>query len=300
MSDDHRDDDRRVAQPGPAPAERMESVVGRLQVLDFTLEPGLTLNAAVTGPLVAAGIGAAQVELDGGAFGPFAYVMPAAAADAAHAAWYSAPFTPAGTTRLARANATFGRKAGAPFLHCHGMWTEADGARRGGHVLPHETVVAAPVRARAYGAREVEMTADLDPETNFTLFTPQLPELPAPGPASGAGPRIAFARVRPNEDLTAAVEALCRRHGFAGGRLRGGVGSLIGARFLDAEPVFDYATEVLVTSGDVWPDASGALRADIAVALVGLSGILADGRLRRADNPVLITFELAVEEAAVL
>ncbi|MDI4658215.1 DUF296 domain-containing protein [Xanthobacter autotrophicus] len=282
---------RRIAQPGPAPQERIESAVGRLQVLDFTLEPGLTLNAAVTGPLIAAGMGAAQVEISGGAFGPFTYVMPAASSDATHAAWYSAPFTPAGETRLDRGNVTFGRKEGAPFIHCHAFWTEPDGSRHGGHIMPHETVVAAPIRARAYGAAEVETTADFDPETNFPLFTPHARIAPAEG-----GPRIAFARVRPNVEIGAAVEEVCRRHGFAGGRLRGGVGSLIGARFTDAPPVDDYATEVFVTSGLVSPDASGALTAQIGLALVSLTGAMAVGRLVRGANPVLITFELAVEE----
>ena len=282
---------RRIAQPGPAPQERIESAVGRLQVLDFTLEPGLTLNAAITGPLVTAGLGAAQVELSGGAFGPFTYVMPAASSDAAHAAWYSAPFTPAGETRLDRGNVTFGRKEGAPFIHCHAFWTEPDGSRHGGHVMPHETVVAAPIRARAYGAAEVETTADFDPETNFPLFTPHARIAPAEG-----GPRVAFARIRPNVDIDEAVEALCRRHGFTGGRLRGGVGSLIGARFTDAPAVDDYATEVFVTSGLVAPDASGTPTAQIHIALVSLAGTMAEGRLVRGDNPVLITFELAVEE----
>ncbi|MFG1378007.1 DUF296 domain-containing protein [Xanthobacter autotrophicus] len=290
---------RRISQPGPAPHERIESAVGRLQVLDFTLEPGLTLNAAITGPLMAAGMGAAQVEVSGGGFGPFTYVMPAAASDAIHAAWYSAPFTPAGETRLDRGNVTFGHKEGAPFIHCHAFWTEPDGSRHGGHIMPHETVVAAPIRARAYGAAEVETTADFDSETNFPLFTPHLSPHLSPHarsvPAEG-GPRIAFARVRPNVEIGAAVEELCRRYGFAGGRLRGGVGSLIGARFTDAQPVDDYATEVFVTSGTVAADASGALTAQIDLALVSFTGAMAEGRLVRGANPVLITFELAVEE----
>ncbi|MFG1383488.1 PCC domain-containing protein [Xanthobacter versatilis] len=284
-------DMRRIAQPGPAPRERIESAVGRLQVLDFTLEPGLTLNAAITGPLIAAGMGAAQVEISDGGFGPFTYVMPAASSDATHAAWYSAPFAPAGETRLERGNVTFGRKEGAPFIHCHAFWIEPDGSRHGGHIMPHETVVAAPIRARAYAAAEVETTADFDAETNFPLFTPHARIAPAEG-----GPRIAFARVRPNVEIGAAVEELCRRHGFAGGHLRGGVGSLIGARFADAPTVDDYATEVFVTSGTVAPDASGALAAQIDLALVSLTGAMAEGRLVPGANPVLITFELAVEE----
>lgn len=284
-------DIRQLAQPGPAPAERVESAVGRCVVLEFDLQPGLTLNAAVTGPLVAAGFGAAQVELSGGAFAPLAYVMPALSPDADHVAWYSATFTPAGTTRLERGNVTFGRREGAPFLHCHALWREADGRRGGGHILPHEAVVAEPIRARAFGAAEVETTADFDPETNFTLFTRHAVSAPQ------GGPRIVFARVRPNTDIFAAVETLARRHGLGAAQLRGCVGSLIGARFTDAPACADFATEAFITAGTVAPDGTGALKAEMEVALVGLSGALAEGRLARGENAVLITFELALVEA---
>ncbi|MFS8038440.1 DUF296 domain-containing protein [Xanthobacter sp. AM11] len=288
---------RRVEQPGPEAPERLESAVGRLVRLDFTLEPGLTLNAAVAGPLLRAGLAGAQVEISGGALSPFTYVMPAAAPDATHAAWYSAPFAPAGAARVVRGNVTFGHKGGAPFIHCHADWITADGRRGVGHVMPHETVVAAPIHASAYGTADVALTADFDPETNFTLFTPHA--LAAP---RGEGARLALARVRPNVDLAAALAALCRRHGFAGGILRGGVGSLAGARFDPLAPggvlpqVTDYATEVFVGAGSV-AAAGGTLAAALDITLVGMSGIIAEGPLARGGNPVLITFELAVEES---
>ncbi|WP_454916507.1 PCC domain-containing protein [Xanthobacter sediminis] len=286
---------RRLRQPGPAAEARVESAVGRMTTLDFTLQPGLTLNAAVAGPLVAAGFNAAQVEFSGGAFGPFTYVMPAAAPDDAHAAWYSAPFTPAGESWIEAGCLTFGRKESAPFVHCHAFWREPDGTRRGGHVMPHETVVSAPVEARAYGSADVAVTADFDPETRFTLFTPHALRAPE------AGPRIAFARVCPNTDIASAVAELCRRHQFTAGRLVGSIGSLIGARFANGSEVEDHATELFVRAGRVAPGADGTFAAEIDIAIVGLSGVLAEGRLA-GDNPVCITFELAVEEvdAAVL
>ncbi|MFG1480666.1 DUF296 domain-containing protein [Xanthobacter sp. V4C-4] len=282
---------RRLAQPGPVAAERIISAVGRLATLDFTLEPGQTLNAAIAGPLLRAGLTAAQVELSGGAFGPFTYVMPAAAPDDTHAAWYSAPFTPAGASPLEAGCLSFGHRDGAPFVHCHAVWREADGGRHGGHVMPLESVVAAPILARAYGTADIALTTEYDAETNFTLFTPRV--LRAPGP----GPRIAFARVRPNTDISAALVDLCRRHGFAAGRVRGSIGSLIGARFADAPDLPDHATELFVRHGRIAPGADGVLAAELDIALVGLSGALAQGRLA-GENPVCITFELAVEEVA--
>ncbi|MFG1361092.1 PPC domain-containing DNA-binding protein [Xanthobacter pseudotagetidis] len=283
---------RRLTQPGPEAPERIESAVGALKRLDFTLEPGLTINAAIAGPLLQAGISAAQVELEGGAFGPFTYVMPAGAQDAAHAAWYSAPFSPRGLTRLEAGNVTFGRREGSPFIHCHAFWIEPDGSRHGGHVMPHEAVVAEPIAARAYGTGDVQTSADFDPETNFTLFTPHQAR------AADGGPRIAFARVRPNTEISAALEEICRRHGFPAGRVRGSVGSLVGARFEDRAPVDDYATEVFVRDGVIAPDGAGGLKARLDIAMVGMSGVMAEGRLAHGRNGVCITFELAVEEAA--
>lgn len=280
---------RHLKQPGPPAPERVESAVGRCATLDFTLEPGRTLHAAVTTPLLAAGFNAAQVEMSGGAFGPFTYVMPAAAHDDAHAAWYSAPVTPAGESRIEAGCITFGRKEGAPLLHCHAVWREADGSRHGGHVMPQDTVVAAPVTARAYGTADVATLATFDPETRFILFAPRALRAPE------AGPRIAFARVRPNTDIGAALVELCRRHGFAAGRVRGSVGSLIGARFADGSSVADHATELFVRDGRIAPDRQGHLAATLDIALVGLSGVLAEGRIA-GDHPVCITFELAVEE----
>lgn len=283
------DQTRRLRQPGPPAAQRIESAVGRLQRLDFRLEPGLSLNAAVTAPLLAAGFTAAQVELTGGAFAPFHYVMPAAAPDDSHAAWYSATFSPPGATRLEHGALTFGRKDDAPFVHCHAFWIEPDGRAHGGHVLPHDTMVAQPIAARAYGTADVAITAEFDPETNFTLFTPRALRVP------DTGPRIAFARIRPNIDIAEALVQLCRSHGFAGGRVRGSIGSLVGARYADGTVVPDMATELFVCEGRISPGDEAAPAVALDVALVGLSGRRARGWLQ-GENPVCITFEVAVEE----
>src|SRR5690349_13631103 len=72
---------RRLAQPGPALEPRVESLAARTLALDLTLEPGLSLLEAVARPLRRAGFASAVLELRGGGFGPFAYVLPAHAPD---------------------------------------------------------------------------------------------------------------------------------------------------------------------------------------------------------------------------
>ena len=68
----------RLAQPGPGAAAAGGKPGGPdHSPLDFTLEPGLSLLEAVARPLRDAGFASAAVELQGGGFGPFAYVLPA-------------------------------------------------------------------------------------------------------------------------------------------------------------------------------------------------------------------------------
>ncbi len=50
-----------------------------------------------------------------------------------------------------------------------------------------------------------------------------------------------------------------------------------------------------IRSGVIVPGADGALEAELDVALVDYTGDLAEGRLRRGDNPVLMTMELVLE-----
>jgi predicted DNA-binding protein with PD1-like motif len=277
---------RRLVQPGPAHPERIESFEGRSHRLEFPLQPGLTLNEALTRPLVAAGMRSAALAFEGGALGPFSYVMPGPSTDDAHVAYFSAPRSPPGETVVEIANATLGWRDGEPFVHCHGAWIEEGTHRRGGHMLPHETIIARSTIVHAWALSEIAIEADPDPETNFTLFHP------VPGGAAIEGDRTIVARIRPNEDITLAIEALARRHHVSSAIVHGSLGSLVGARFADGSSVTDHATEVLVRSGHVH---DGIAVLDMLV--VDMEGLVHEGRLVRGDNPVCITFELVLEAA---
>jgi predicted DNA-binding protein with PD1-like motif len=282
--------ERRLQQPGPAAAERFESFEGVGRKVDFALEPGLSLNEAIACQLRGTNIKAAALVLEGGAFAPFHYLMPALSTDDYHAAWYSKTFSPTGETQLVNGNATFGERDGAPFIHCHAIWIEHDGKRRAGHILPHETIISQPIRATAWGVEEVRMVSELDGETAFTLFHP----VPAEPVTGSQGTRTVIARVGPNEDIIEALETICRKHGFAEATLRGGIGSLIGARYVDGATVDDIATEVFVTNGFVSAHSTGT---HMKIAMVDTKGNITGGSLQRGHNPVCITFELCLEEA---
>lgn len=282
---------RAIRQPGPPVPERIQWVEARGRVFSFAAEAGVPLLDSVRRGFAAEGFSGGVARFEGAALGPFAYVMPALSRTGENAAFYSETFRPVGRTRIAAAAMTLGTREGAPFFHCHALWTEGDGRAGGGHILPDETVVAESFTVRALGIDGAVFTAMPDPETNFKLFGP------VAAPPSGAlvPARVFALRLRPNEDLASALEAFCQARGLGAARLHGGVGSIIGARFADGRTVEPFATEVLLRSGEIAPGAGGGLEARLDAALVDYTGGLAEGHLLRGDNPVLMTMEIAIE-----
>ena len=282
---------RSIVQPGPPVRERIQWVEGRGRAFSFTLQAGVPLLEGARRGFAAEGFAGGVMRWTGGALGPFGYVMPALSKTGEKAAFYSDIFRPAGVARLKLATMTLGARDGAPFFHCHGLWTEADGRSNGGHVLPEETVVAEPFAVDAFGIDGAAFTAEPDPETNFKLFGP----VARPSAVVETTSRAFALRLRPNRDFAGALEAFCRERGIISAKLHGGVGSTIGARFTDGRTVEPFATELAVRSGVVAIGAGGALEAELDIALVDYLGGIAEGRLTRGDNSVLMTMELVLE-----
>jgi predicted DNA-binding protein with PD1-like motif len=267
-----------LKQPGPTHPSRIDAFRGTPHTLHFALNPGDTLNHAITAPLVAAGFQSGTVTFRNTALNPFRYVMPGPADNDSHVAYFTAPSAPPGTTRIEQANATFGWSDGKPFIHCHAAWTEPNGSRRGGHILPHETIIAEPGEATAWVFDTIRIEAKPDPETNFTLFQPT-------GTATtGSG---LIARIKPNQDILTAIETIARTHNIQNATVRGSLGSLIGASFTHSGHVNDHATEVLVRQGHI---KNGKAALDLLV--VDMQGHVHEGWLRHGENPVCITFDL--------
>ena len=277
---------RSIRQPGPPSAERALIVKVGTRRFDMMLPAGVRLLDALAVLLDDAE--SACLTLTGGGFGPFGYVIPALSPDATRAAFYSEPFRPAGESRLDTAALTLGWREGSPFFHCHALWTEA-GRRRGcGHVLPDETFIHSPIRARGVAITAARFEVTPDPETGFSLF---VPKATGTRPPANSRPGVAI-RLCPNQDLTEGLERAARAAGFARAVVQGGVASIIGARFADAPPIEAFATEMLVTRGEV-----GAVT-ELDIAIVDRHGAIGQGRLVPGDNPVLMTFEGVLEAAA--
>jgi predicted DNA-binding protein with PD1-like motif len=282
---------RSIQQPGRPAPERIQWAEARGRAFSFTLQAGQPLLEAASRGFAAAGFAGGVLNMRGGALGPFAYVMPAPSKTGENAAFYSDTFRPAGIARLKIGAMTLGQRDRAPFFHCHALWTEADGSNGGGHILPEETVVAEPFEVEAFGLDGAVFTTEPDPETNFKLFGP----VPSAATSAQTTGRAYALRLRPNQDFTSALEAFCRERGINNAKLHGGVGSIIGARFADGRSVEPFATEMAVRSGAIVLGADGTPEATLDVALVDYTGGLSVGRLRRGDNPVLMTMELVLE-----
>ncbi|WP_127091195.1 PPC domain-containing DNA-binding protein [Aquabacter cavernae] len=112
---------------------------------------------------------------------------------------------------------------------------------------------------------------------------------------TGRTGRLLYGRVRPNEDLVGAIEALCRDHAITAALVRGSLGSLTEAR-LDTRGgrqilVSGAAVETLTLSGEV-RDGQAALFGTVSDA----EGRVFGGRFAAGGNPVCVTFEVAIEE----
>lgn len=77
---------RRLAQPGPAPAERIVARAGQATALAVTLQTGRSLNEALTAPLAGAGFTCGTLVFGGIVLAPFRYYLPGSPQDASHAA----------------------------------------------------------------------------------------------------------------------------------------------------------------------------------------------------------------------
>ncbi|MDR7126711.1 DUF296 domain-containing protein [Pseudotabrizicola sp. 4114] len=264
--------------PGPRSADRVQAVHTTLIPVRGVLPAGTTVMQAVGDLFAAHGCKGGVLALDGATCAPLRYVLPALSTDGLHAAWYSDTHAPDGPVTITRATATVGWRDGAPFLHCHGIWTPGEVPRMG-HLLPFDSVLAADAQVSGLGSSDAWFEGLPDPETAFTLFTPQ---------GGGNGPAL-LARILPEEDCMTAIEALCAAHGIRDARLHG-VGSIDHIRFAEGHRMDCLATELRLDGATI-----RAGRATLPIQVVDIHGTIATGTLTHGGNPVGVTLELIIE-----
>jgi predicted DNA-binding protein with PD1-like motif len=299
---------RSIQHPGQPSAQRVAAQQVELEPFALELPGHMSLMQAVAQSMQGIGAQCATFRMQGGGFEPFSYVMPALAKTSAHAVYFSDTYPVEGAVRLETASVTFGQRDGKPWLHSHAIWIEASGRRHCGHLLPDDIQVNHPIQAQGVAVRGATFTVCPDGETNFTLFVP-LKSMARPSqttagvnaaqkpPASSQTPRSkGYAlRVAPNIDICTALETFCRDRGITHAKVQGGVGSTVGAVFDDGRVVEPFVTELLIRNGEIFTNAAGQTQAQLDVSMVDYKGGVSEGRLARGQNPVLVTFELALE-----
>lgn len=311
---------RSIQHPGQPSLMRVAAKQVELEAFDLELPANMTLMQAVAQSMQGVQAQCATFRMSGGGFEPFSYVMPALAKTSAHAVYFSDTYPVEGAVRLETASVTFGQRDGKPWLHSHAIWIEESGRRHCGHLLPDDIQVNAPIRAQGVAVRGATFTVCPDGETNFTLFVP-LKSMARPVQTSmartsqtgddvkGSDKTATLAqtpqskgyalRVAPNVDICTALETFCSQRGITRATIQGGVGSTVGAVFDDGRVVEPFVTELLIRNGEVFTDVNGQLQAQLDVSMVDYKGGVSEGRLVRGQNPVLVTFELALEVLTV-
>ncbi len=291
---------RSISHPGIPACDRAQVVSASAEQFEVILQAGQSFLSAMRQALAAKGVVSAAVRLQGGAFEPFCYVMPALSRTPDHAVYFSDRFDVPGRVHLETGTVTVGLRDGAPWLHCHAIWVEPDGSRRCGHLLPEDVIVSAPIRATVCALHGAAFEVTPDAETNFSLFVP-VPTHAAHemrdriSQTSGVNDLVLAVRLLPNIDVCMALEQICAQRGITRAIVHGGVGSTVGAAYDDGRIVEPFVTELLIRHGRIEPDAMGVPRAQLDISMVDYTGGLSEGRLLRGANPVLVTCELVLQ-----
>jgi len=264
--------------PGPAAARRRAFAACRATPVDLILPLAGTLAQSVA--LALAGFDGGWLEIADAPFASLDFVLPGEDASGAHAAWYAGPWRMGAAGRVVRMGLQAGRKDGAPWLHGHGAFEAPGWDGPGfGHILPLESRLSQPVRARGWGISGARLEVAMDAETRFPLFQPR---------ALGGGDNALLLTLRPNQDLTEALEEAVAEAGIARGRIFG-LGSLVRPK-LEGQPRIDsLATEILLTGGLL----EGG-KARIGAEIVTITGARHQGWLERGENGICITAEVLI------
>lgn len=277
----------RMIHPGPVAERRIAWAGARLVRAQQTVEAdGQNLLAALAETAGRLGIASGTGRLTNCALSATRFTTGGPARDG-KAANYTF-IRELGAARLPWGTFSFGRTPeGEPFVHCHAM-VEAGGIDQpaGGHLFPADCIVAGAFDMDLCGLAGLDLIQQPDAETLHSVF-----EIGAHG--SRSGPEALFVRVRPNEDLTGAVEAACAAAGLSDAELGPSLGSL-NAPVLSTDSGAERALssvgmEALNFTGTV---ESG--RASLSATLVDEAGTPRRGGLVRGHAPVCVTAELLV------
>lgn len=284
----------RLVHPGPVAPDRVIAVPAVLTPREWRLPAGLHLLEALEELLIRTGSRSAVGELVGGELAAFFYYIPDVGRPGGPVANFSAAREGQTPAAFIRGGLTLGRRDGSVFAHSHALFRGADGQERAGHLVPESVVLGEGVVARVWTAADVEIEVQADQETGMSLFVPR-----EAGDTGAGEVRALMCRVRPNVDLVRVIESLVTDQGWAGARVRGQIGSLVGGRLRQPDgsvvEVDGPATEVIALDGSVRRVEDHTV-AQLRATMVDRHAAVHHGELVPGQNPVAMTFELVLTE----
>jgi predicted DNA-binding protein with PD1-like motif len=267
-----------ICHPGPAAPAPVQTAQGTAVTRTVRLEAGGILMQQVARVMEAEGCDSGVIVLDGMHMGPYRYVGPDRSTDGIHAAWYSEQRA-GDAARIRQGTAIVGRRDGAWWLHAHALWDTEGGPPLAGHLLPDEVTLSETVEVTLHAFRGGVLDVSLNAETQFPIFHPT---------GGGRSGNAVLAKVNPHHDISTAIRQIATDAGLRSARIFG-VGSLIGARFVnDAPAMISSISEVFVMQG-------ARLEADsldLPMFCVDPNGDHFQGPLSPGTSPVCVTFEL--------
>lgn len=292
---------QKLLHPGVPKTPRIMSIPTVSQHSLQRLAAGKSVVDQLVEILAGMGTDSGYAELYSGTYEPVRYCVPLPGDGVSRTVSYSEARS-LEHAELISGSATIGQRHGKPFMHCHSHWIAPDGENLGGHLWLETSPGADAPFASVYGIFGAEWQSDDDSETNMPVFTPyatkeknMIDQVP-----DSARIRSVVARVLPNEDITEAIAQVCAENGFSQAVVRAGLGSLIGATFIDrvtgeTRTVDGPGTEIISLQGHVRKEA-GAYTGDLTCSLVDRHGVVHAGHLVPGKNPVAVTFELVIQE----
>ncbi|MGQ8877606.1 PCC domain-containing protein [Delftia sp. NA_296.1] len=165
---------RTLIHPGPCSVVRLDHrQAPAARHLRLALAPGLTLFEAIVGALSSASVESASLTLLEGDLEDLDFCVAPPDRSGHAVATYGPPAT-LRSARLLFGNATLGRaETGTPAVHCHAVFSSAQGQLLGGHVLTQSCRIAnAPISALATSLEGFGLRIAYDPETRMPLMRP--------------------------------------------------------------------------------------------------------------------------------
>lgn len=166
---------RRVEHPGEPIEPRILSEASEAGIeVRLVLPEGTDLLEGLAAALNGLGIRTAGVRLGGGSFKKFSYYTGVADPTGARVATFSPPNFPALPVSLVIANVIVGLdEEGGTRSHCHAVFLDAEGVKKGGHLIPGQCIVGpGGLVAWATSGGQADLQVRHDPETNFPIFHP--------------------------------------------------------------------------------------------------------------------------------